>query len=69
MNDVLVACSDQLLFGGTDNCTIEVFDTTRLEAVHSLTGHQWEVWTLATAGDLLFSGSFDHSIKVCHRCV
>jgi hypothetical protein len=32
-----------------------------------LSGHVWEVWQLAVRDNYLFSGSFDHTIKVrCH---
>jgi len=53
-----------MLFAGTHDCKIRVYNLKDYTEVTTLLGHTWEVWQLALHGQLLFSGSFDQTIKV-----
>jgi len=52
------------LFCSTDDAKIVVYETTDWQRVGVIEGHAWEVWTLIVVGGRLFSGSFDHTVKV-----
>jgi hypothetical protein len=41
-----------------------VYDSSSLKLLKVIQEHTWEVWQLSIRDGLLFSGSFDHSIKV-----
>eukprot|EP01132_Coremiostelium_polycephalum_P008562 gene8562-10532_t len=50
---------------GTNNCQIKIWDTRQQMPVRCLFNvHKWDVWQLQMCGGYLFSGSFDHNIKV-----
>jgi len=44
-----------------------MWDLNTFELVKERSGHVWEVWQVTAHGPQLFSGSFDHTIKVYYR--
>lgn len=59
-----VRAGDGLLFTAGYDSNILVYSLNDYHRICRLTGHAWEVWQLAFAGNYtLFSGSFDHKIK------
>eukprot|EP01103_Thecamoeba_quadrilineata_P021021 TRINITY_DN935_c0_g1_i2.p1 TRINITY_DN935_c0_g1~~TRINITY_DN935_c0_g1_i2.p1 ORF type:complete len:358 (-),score=45.29 TRINITY_DN935_c0_g1_i2:34-1107(-) len=58
-----LAISRSLLFVGTKECKILVMDLD-FNIQTTLTGHSWEIWQLQADNHYLFSGSFDHTIKI-----
>ncbi|EGC30916.1 hypothetical protein DICPUDRAFT_50500 [Dictyostelium purpureum] len=56
------------LVTGSQNCQIKFWDLRQSHRdspiVSLLNAHKWEVWQLEMCGGYLFSGSFDHTIKV-----
>jgi len=64
-NKVLsVAVNRQYLICGYDNTKIKIWDNTSYQYLKTLTEHSWEVWQLQIYESLLFSGSFDHTIRI-----
>ncbi len=58
-----VTTSGDLLFGSTYDAKIIAYNMNDLSQIGVLTGHNWEVWALASNEYCLFSGSHDHTIK------
>eukprot|EP01117_Protostelium_nocturnum_P018854 TRINITY_DN797_c0_g1_i1.p1 TRINITY_DN797_c0_g1~~TRINITY_DN797_c0_g1_i1.p1 ORF type:complete len:537 (+),score=106.78 TRINITY_DN797_c0_g1_i1:51-1613(+) len=48
---------------GSDDCKIKVYGESA-EFITEFSEHKWEVWQLLIRDNLLFSGSFDHTVKV-----
>jgi len=56
---------ENTLATGSQNCQIKIWDLRCDLPVQCLTNvHKWDVWQLEMCGGYLFSGSFDHSIKI-----
>jgi WD40 repeat protein len=55
-----------MLYAGTYENTVNIWDMRSYAFVRSLPGHCGAVYTLAVQGNRLFSGSYDNSIRVCY---
>mmetsp|Transcript_34710 Transcript_34710/g.56206 ORF Transcript_34710/g.56206 Transcript_34710/m.56206 type:complete len:704 (+) Transcript_34710:266-2377(+) len=59
----LAPLSDLVFSGSADN-TIQVYDSMTLRSLGSLSGHTKAVTSISNTDNLLFSGSNDHTVKV-----
>ena len=59
-----LAVGNGYICAGTSHCTIAVWSIHSFALERALTGHAWEVWQLVINDTLLFSGSFDHTIRI-----
>jgi len=61
-----LVASDELLFSGSTDMTVKVWELNTLKVKHTFTGHTQQVTTIAKSNDnkMICSGSSDCSIKV-----
>ncbi|KAJ3227760.1 hypothetical protein HK099_000433 [Clydaea vesicula] len=59
----LTLSSNNLLIASTYDAHISCYSLTDFSRKSSMEGHNWEVWQVESSDGVLFSGSFDHTIK------
>lgn len=65
---VLISPDEQIVFSGSDDATIKIWELSTGKEIRTLTGHTHYVYSLAISpdGKHLFSGSGDKTIKIWH---